>query len=478
LNAPAFKFRKLWLLWLVLSLLLTGWLGYGLSFDKLDSAVRIEARAAFMPGRTTSGHHQIELACSACHSEAMGGREILQDACVKCHGAELKAARDSHPKSKFTDPRNADRAAKLDAAWCVTCHVEHKPQMTHAMGVTLPDDYCYTCHADIARDRPSHAGMAFNTCASAGCHNFHDNRALYEDFLLKHAHDPAVIEQPLLPARDFMQLLRDEEFSDYPYAEFPVVALEKDQADWTQAAKHSDVTREWFATAHAQAGVNCSACHQVADNRTTWIDQPSQKICSRCHVAEVNGFNSGKHGMRLAQNLSPMTPAEARIPMRDDAHDKQLSCISCHGAHRFDSRVAAVDACLGCHNDQHSLAYKKSPHYTLWQKEINAEAPANSGVSCASCHMPRVEFRTPDDVKRMLVQHNQNDSLRPNEKMIRPVCLHCHSLQESLDALADRKLIDSNFASFPAIHVRGIDMAVVREAEAARTRSDVKHVDE
>ena len=53
------------------------------------------------------------------------------------------------------------------------------------MGVTLPKDYCFICHHDVADDRPSHKGLAFTTCASAGCHRFHDNRALYQDFLVK-----------------------------------------------------------------------------------------------------------------------------------------------------------------------------------------------------------------------------------------------------------------------------------------------------
>jgi formate-dependent nitrite reductase cytochrome c552 subunit len=137
-----------------------------------------------------------------------------------------------------------------------------------------------------------------------------------------------------------------------------------------------------------------------------------------------------------------------------------------------------VDACLTCHNDRHSVAYKQSSHYALWQKELKGEGPAGSGVSCATCHLPRVEFRTPDDVKRVLVQHNQNDSLRPNEKMIRPVCMNCHSLKDSIDALADRKLIARNFAGKPAAHIRGIEMALAREATAAKSKPSASGSDE
>ncbi len=116
-------------------------------------------RSFLLIGKTTNGHHQIELACDACHTSPFGGAEVLQDACVNCHGAELKAANDSHPKSKFTDPRNADRVEILDARYCVTCHQEHRPGITQALGVTMPTDYCYLCHHDIADDRPSHLGL-------------------------------------------------------------------------------------------------------------------------------------------------------------------------------------------------------------------------------------------------------------------------------------------------------------------------------
>ena len=43
-------------------------------------------------------------------------------------------------------------------------------------------------------------------------------------------------------------------------------------------------------------------------------------------------------------------------------------------------------------------------------------------------------------MKRTLVQHNQNDGLQPNEKMIRPVCMSCHGLGFSIDALAGKKV--------------------------------------
>ena len=67
----------------------------------------------------------------------------------------------------------------------------------------------------------------------------------------------------------------------------------------------------------------------------------------------------------------------------------------------------------------------------------------------------------------MVVEHNQNDNLRPNEKMVRDVCLSCHSLAFSLDALADSDLVRRNFAGPPARHVESIDMALSRRDDEA-----------
>jgi hypothetical protein len=163
--------------------------------------------------------------------------------------------------------------------------------------------------------------------------------------------------------------------------------------------------------------------------------------------------------MRLASGLPPMTPAEARLPMRDEAAHLHLDCTSCHGAHRFDVARAAVEACLDCHADRHSLAYADSPHAKLWRREIAGEAPAGSGVSCATCHMPRIDFDVSEWMSRVMVDHNQSAALSPNSKMIRPACLHCHGLELALDALADSALIERNFAGRPSVKTRSMELA-------------------
>lgn len=435
-------------------------------------------RSFLLIGKTTSGHHQIELACDACHTSVFGDAEVLQDACVNCHGAELKAANDAHPKSKFTDPRNADRTALLDARYCVTCHQEHRPKITQAMGVTLPNDFCFKCHEDIAQDRPSHAGLAFTTCASAGCHNFHDNRALYQDFLVKHANEMSQLETQRVALVDFLKN-KDNAIN------VPKALLASDADAPAERVADPGIVATWAADDHAKAGVNCSDCHAVKSEPARWIEKPGIETCKGCHAAEATTFVEGKHGMRLReglfasregpfglfkeQKLTPMKPELARLPMKADAAHAELGCNSCHSAHAYDTKVAKVEACTGCHDDNHTKAYFASPHYELFKKETAGEAKAGTGVSCATCHMPLVEARDADGRKIYLATHNQNDNLRPNEKMVRGVCGDCHGLQFTLDALADPDLIARNFKGAPRGHVDSLDWAVKRVK--ARTES-------
>lgn len=414
-----------------------------------------EDRTVFTPGAMTHGHHQIELACDACHAPFAG---VKQQACIDCHGARLAASDDSHPKKKFEDPRNADRLDVLDALQCITCHLEHRPQQTRAMGVTLPNDFCVHCHQEMGEDRPSHKNLAFNSCASAGCHNYHDNTALYEDFLVKHAREPATAAHPVVPLRNLAKLMR---------ASGVVSGKQLGVVDQNAPAERADikVLHEWAATSHARAGVNCRDCHQP-EGITDWIEKPTHQTCAGCHKEEVNGFLGGKHGMRLRQKLPPMSPALARRPMQPDAHDRTLGCTSCHGAHAFNTRVAAADACLGCHDDEHSRAYEGSPHHRLWQAERASTTPAGRGVSCATCHLPREIHKQGESQVR--VQHNQNWNLRPNEKMAKSVCLNCHGLGFTLDALADPKLIANNFRGQPTRHVESVDWAAKRVSQPSQ----------
>jgi Cytochrome c3 len=466
---PASKGRKsIWVFWGLATIIGSAALASLLLSKTVPThPLVVWGKRLFLPGETSHGHHQIEMACDTCHTSAFGGKQALQKSCINCHGAELEQANDSHPKRIFSDPRNADQLTRIDASYCGTCHVEHKPEITLAGGVTVPPDNCKLCHRDIATERPSHKDLALNNCAAAGCHNYHDNRALYQDFLEKHLHEPTMLASAQLPKKDFRELI--SKLSNYPINKFPLAALDIAAKDAPQSvARNGKIENDWLATAHAKSGVNCSACHGAGN---AWSDHPKIEVCATCHGKENDGWLLGRHGMRVAQKMTPMMPTLARLPMKTTAHDKSLTCNSCHAAHTFDVRKAAVEDCTSCHDDNHTKAYPASPHFALWKNEIAGAGAIGSGVSCSTCHLPRITHKS-DGIVRTLVEHNQNDNLRPNSKMIRSVCLNCHGLSFSIDALSDPKLVANNFSGKPARHIETVDMA--EKAQKPKIKSNEK----
>jgi len=457
-------------------------------------------RSVLLPGETTGVHHQFEIACQTCHTsdnfeDVASVRKDLNKTCVTCHKAELKASDDSHPIKKFKNPRMAAFWDKIDARFCTSCHAEHDPDITLAGAVTLTGDFCVACHSegeqDVRVNRPSHEGLTYDTCASAGCHNFHDNRALYEDFLVKHGKEPWIMDEPIhLPSA----LARAVE----PVDAAAIEAYLARASDQPPADVGDGLLNDWAHSAHAAAEVDCAGCHASEaetepEISAQWVDIPTEEVCTDCHRAEAKTFALGRHGMRrhpeiakprdplrglksigidlsddrmaeliesyLADPETPprMSTAEARVTLLPEAHGKELTCNTCHKPHEQDLEFAAVDACLTCHNDDHSTAYKDSPHFDLWLLERAGDLPPGSGVTCATCHMPQTEKGG-----KVVTNHNQNDTLRPNEKMIRATCMSCHGLGFAIDALADPALVSSNFLGQPNRHIESIDWALNR----------------
>ena len=458
-------------------------------------------RRLIVPGETTDAHHQIELSCESCHgtepfADVRTAERVLNEACRTCHEDELDEADDSHPRSKFRNPRMASYWEKLDARQCTSCHIEHQPEITQVGAVTVPMDFCVACHSegedDVRVNRPTHAGLQFTTCASSGCHNYHDNQALYEDFLVAHLDEPAI-------RRDAVHGLtrRQRELRNSVLA----VLDDHDPVAPESAISNFELVNQWTASFHAEVGVNCTACHaddlsndsEHRDFAEFWIESPSTESCRSCHEEQAKSFVRGRHGMREHPDLKPprdpterleqlglsgvipdamikyladhshpthITVGEARLPMRAevDAH-KELDCNSCHFSHDVNTQIAAVEACLTCHNDPHTRNYVDSPHHTLWQEEMSGLATIGSGVSCASCHMPKIEKR-----REIVTNHNQNNNLRPNEKMVKSVCLDCHGLEFSLSALADKELVERNFRGLPVERVESMEWVSERAA--------------
>ncbi len=451
---PTFLRRRFQpLLWLTLSGGLCGWL-YHLFFFAED-------KTAILPGETSHGHYQIELKCSACHDTTPDGllvSAVSNQACLNCHEQDLEEASDSHPLVKFRKPENQPFLAKIDASRCVTCHTEHKPEHTAPAGLTVPADYCLHCHQATIEERETHRDLPFQTCATSGCHNYHDNRSLYERHLMRHSLEPPVLAVP--------RVAGVEELSAYLAENAGVSRLAVTDADYPPAVSGAALhASAWSEDKHAAAGVNCSACHDPRGDG--WSDKVPLSTCATCHSDAHDGFLRGKHGMRLAAGLSPMTPGQARQPMKPAAAHRPLDCTACHGtggSHDFGRAHASMAACVQCHDDDHTRAYADSPHARLWERELAGALSPGSGVSCATCHMPRVE----DGHGGLRVEHNQSANLRPSEKMLRNVCQSCHGLPFAIDSLADDALVRRNFTGRPAVHVESCDWA----RERATQRND------
>lgn len=433
--------KSLVVVWVVFSVMVGVYLWLSLAKDS-------EPKLIFAPGEMTHGHYQIEQACTTCHTENFGDHASIEKACIKCHQKELKKFKDKHPFSKFRDPRNADRLENIDALKCISCHSEHDVKNTHKIGVTIPQDFCMHCHQDIAEERPSHEGMSFQTCSTAGCHNYHDNQALYEDFLLKHSDENATFK----PAKVKKEAL--DSYLDSLEKEAPLSLKEADTV-----VEDAELMKEWAHSSHAKSGVNCKACHTTEDD-PTFKKKVSPHNCKACHKQAVKGFLDSKHGMRIKEGLSPMQVAHARLDMHESAGHRELSCTSCHSDHTFSRQDVAVDACMQCHNDVHTNNYKNSKHFELHTMAKQGLIDKDEGVSCATCHMPKKKR-----AGKKYTEHNQNMNLRPVEKMARSVCMDCHGLSFTLDSLADNELVKKNFTGKPSVHIEGIDLAVERDKQ-------------
>jgi hypothetical protein len=297
--------------------------------------------------------------------------------------------------------------------------------------------------------RSSHAGLGFDTCANAGCHNYHDNRALYETFFVDNASSPwlktkAVIVPPNAAAHTAGDSLNAH--PEFKSTELPL----------------STNANHWDDNLHIQKGIACSSCHLSSDQASEqWLTKPAIKQCQQCHLKEAKGFKLGRHGMRLPYKMAAAKPSDSRMLEFDKSMSSvEHDCVACHQKNSFGTRFAATQACLGCHKDEHSKAFPTSPHALI--EASNESSHGSATVDCATCHMPRVS--TSGSGNLISVEHNQSLYLRPNEKMIRPVCMACHGLAFSIDALADLNLIRNNFSGRPSRHVPSIDWALKRKA--------------
>ncbi len=423
-------------------------------------------RLFFLAGETTHGHYQIELVCSACHSEPFAGKEAIQQTCESCHQSELDKVSDSHPKKKFSDPRFASMLNQLDATQCVSCHKEHDQKHTYTNGVTLPIGFCETCHQETLEERPSHQSFDFTTCAYSGCHNYHDNSMLYEDYLARSLNKEPTDRESRLPLKTAMSRWTKKNPNTIPLSFDSKLIKNLYPDELINQVSSQDLVRiisEWQQSSHAITQVACIDCHQNSQNTESnkvseflKVSKPEISACNNCHEKQVGQYLESRHGMSLALGLKPLKTEHSRLNLKPN---QETGCIQCHNPHALIERTTQVEACLNCHNDEHSLNYKLSPHFVI--KTQNQEPI----VTCSNCHLPRIKKG-----KRIEIGHNPNDFLRPNSKILRPVCDTCHSTEFSLAALSDTQQVKANFSLPQENHHPTYDLVRKRDSSSSKDK--------
>lgn len=94
----------------------------------------------------------------------------------------------------------------------------------------------------------------------------------------------------------------------------------------------------WLANPHAQAGLTCSACHEVHNDpgNQALLKKPAPELCFGCHADKRSEFKLNSHHPVL----------EGRI-----------DCSDCHDPHALDTTSQELlkngeDRCLTCHQDK------------------------------------------------------------------------------------------------------------------------------
>lgn len=225
-----------------------------------------------------------------------------------------------------------------------------------------------------------------------------------------------------------------------------------------------EINQQWQDSAHALAEVNCSSCH-LEEKTQKFVAQPTLESCRSCHEEHVETFLLGKHGIRTLEGLSPLTPKMAELPMKESAKNTEMNCNTCHNVHTVNTHMAAVDSCLSCHNDTHSLNYKNSQHAQLFAAEGNLPRPSPKSVTCSACHLPRQQQNG-----TVFVNHNNTYTLLPRDRMVKEVCINCHGVEYAYESIFDDALVENNFAAAPTQDMETFEM--IRALEKERSGSN------
>ena len=122
---------------------------------------------------------------------------------------------------------------------------------------------------------------------------------------------------------------------------------------------------------------------------------PAQRVLCLCRLSfNILGFFCRHFKLLLLWDSPRVTAAynllataviaHAYLPMQMGAQHRNLNCNSCHPAHRFETAHAAIDGCLNCHADTHSLEYRTDLKSLKRSESFNQKSDKTQFEFCIS----------------------------------------------------------------------------------------------
>lgn len=165
---------------------------------------------------------------------------------------------------------------------------------------------------------------------------------------------------------------------------------------------HQDAHPRFFATSHAQAGMDCTSCHAIhADGGPDLLIPPADSL--QADLAREIGASSAAcascHGSELAS---------FQLNERHRLHEGSMACVDCHNSHEPESRMLLggfrQQACVDCHRDKggpfvfehggqvvEGCVACHTPHGSVNRHMLKTQSVADL---CYSCHASVPGFHT------------------------------------------------------------------------------------
>ncbi|KKM11452.1 hypothetical protein SY88_08525 [Clostridiales bacterium PH28_bin88] len=158
------------------------------------------------------------------------------------------------------------------------------------------------------------------------------------------------------------------------------------------------IVRDWEASKHGKAGVDCARCHGPSHAE---LKPVSAGTCGQCHSRQVKEFGDSKHAIgwdpkmtgnsrykALAEPIQKLGCEKCHNIGYKFADNSVGRCDACHTRHTFSVEEAREPvACASCHlgPDHAQIEYfETSKHGTIYAAEGNTgRAP-----TCVTCHQP------------------------------------------------------------------------------------------